>query len=55
MNPVRIGDTITAIAEVTSVRKDKGIVNMKNTCVNSKGETVVDGEASVRIFEKPAE
>ena len=54
MNPVRIGDTITAIAEVTSTRKDKGIVNMKNTCVNQKGETVVDGEASVRIFEKPA-
>jgi 3-hydroxybutyryl-CoA dehydratase len=53
MNPVRIGDTITAIAEVTSVRKDKGIVNMKNTCVNQKGETVVEGEAACRIFEKP--
>ncbi|MDD5476545.1 MAG: MaoC family dehydratase [Syntrophales bacterium] len=53
MNPVRIGDTITAIAEVTSVRKDKGIVNMRNTCVNQKGDTVVEGEASVRIFEKP--
>lgn len=52
-NPVRIGDTITAIAEVISVRKDKGIVNMKNTCVNQRGETVVEGEASVRIFEKP--
>jgi acyl dehydratase len=50
---VRIGDTITAIAEVTSVRKDKGIVNMKNTCVNQKGETVVEGEAACRIFEKP--
>jgi 3-hydroxybutyryl-CoA dehydratase len=53
VSPVRIGDTVTAIAEVISVRKDKGIVNMKNICVNQKGETVVEGEASVRIFEKP--
>lgn len=53
LNPIRIGDTITAIAEVTSARKDKGIVNMTNTCVNQKGEKVVEGEASVRIFEKP--
>jgi 3-hydroxybutyryl-CoA dehydratase len=53
LNPVRIGDKITAIAEVTSVRKDKGIVNMKNLCVNQKGETVVEGEAACRIFQKP--
>jgi 3-hydroxybutyryl-CoA dehydratase len=54
VNPVRIGDTITAIAEVTSTRRDKGIVNMKNICVNQRGETVVEGEAAVRLFEKPA-
>jgi acyl dehydratase len=54
-NPVRIGDTITAIAEVISVKKDKGIVTMKNSCVNQKGETVVEGEASVRIFLKPGD
>jgi 3-hydroxybutyryl-CoA dehydratase len=54
VSPVRIGDTITAIIEVTSVRKDKGIVNMKNSCLNQKGETVVEGESTVRIFEKPA-
>lgn len=54
VSPVRIGDTITAIIEVTSVRKDKGIVNMKNICLNQKGETVVEGESTVRIFEKPA-
>jgi 3-hydroxybutyryl-CoA dehydratase len=54
-NPVRIGDTITAIAEVISVKKDKGIVTMKNSCVNQKDETVVEGEASVRIFLKPGD
>lgn len=54
VNPVRIGDTITAIAEVTDTRKDKGIVTMTNTCVNQKGENIVEGEAMVRIFDKPA-
>lgn len=54
-NPVRIGDKITAIAEVTSVKKEKGIVTMKNICVNQKDETVVEGEASVMIFLKPGD
>ena len=54
LKPMRIGDTITASAEVTEVRKDKGIVTLKNTCVNQNGETVVEGEAAVRLFEEPA-
>jgi len=53
LGPVRIGDTITAIAEVTAARKDKGIVTLKNTCVNQKGETLVEGEAGVRLYEEP--
>ncbi len=53
MKPVRIGDTITAIAEVSAVRKDKGIVTLKNSCVNQKGEIVVEGETMVRLFEPP--
>ena len=54
LKPVRIGDTITAIAEVTETRRDKGIVTLKNTCTNQNGETVVEGEAAVRLFEEPA-
>jgi len=54
LKPVRIGDTITAIGEVVDVRKDKGIVTLKNTCVNQSGEAVVEGEALVRLFEKPS-
>ena len=54
LKPVRIGDTITAIAEVTETRKDKGIVTLKNTCVNQNGEIVVEGETTVRIYEAPA-
>ncbi len=54
LKPVRIGDTITAIGEVTEVRKDKGIVTLKNTCTNQKGEVVVEGETTVRLYEAPA-
>ena len=52
--PVRIGDTITAIAEVIDTRKDKGIVTLKNTCINQSGETVVEGEATCRLYEAPS-
>ncbi len=52
--PVRIGDTITATGEVIAVRKDKGIVTLKATCTNQKGEKVLEGEWTVRLFEPPA-
>jgi 3-hydroxybutyryl-CoA dehydratase len=54
LKPVRIGDTITAIVEVTGTRKDKGIVTLKNTCVNQKGETVVEGESACMLSEAPS-
>ena len=54
LKPVRIGDTITALAEATEVRKDKGIVTLKNTCTNQNGEVIVDGETVVRLFEAPS-
>ena len=54
LKPVRIGDTITAVAEVTGTRKDKGIVTLKNTCVNQKGEVVVEGEAACMLNEAPS-
>jgi len=54
LKPVRIGDTITAIAEVIDTNRDKGIVTLKNTCVNQKEETVVSGEATIRLYEAPS-
>ncbi len=54
LKPVRIGDSITAVAEVTAVRKDKGIVTLKNTCSNQRGEVVLEGETVVRLYEPPA-
>jgi 3-hydroxybutyryl-CoA dehydratase len=53
LKPVRIGDTITASAEVTDMRPDKGIVTLRNTCTNQKGEVVIEGEAKCRLFERP--
>ena len=54
LKPVRIGDTITAIAEVIEIRGDKGIVTLENTCTNQNGEVVVEGEATCRLYEAPS-
>ena len=45
--PVRIGDTITATAEVTKIVPEKRIATMHTTVLNQKGELVIDGEATV--------
>ena len=52
--PVRIGDTVTVVGEVIGVRKDKGIVTLKTSCTNQRGEALVEGEWTIRLFEKPA-
>ena len=45
--PVRIGDTITAVAEVVEKIEQKKRVRLKTTCINQQGIAVVDGEALV--------
>jgi len=45
--PVRMGDTITARAEVIEVTTDKNRVRLKTTCTNQDGTRVLDGEAMV--------
>ena len=45
--PVRIGDTITARAEVTEMIAEKNRVRLKTTCINQDGSLVLDGEAIV--------
>ncbi|MFC1967692.1 MaoC family dehydratase [Chloroflexota bacterium] len=51
--PVYPGDTITAVTEIVGMRKKLNIVTMKAACTNQKGETVVEGEFMVRMFEAP--
>jgi 3-hydroxybutyryl-CoA dehydratase len=47
LGPVRIGDTVTARAEVVEIKNEKNRVKLKTTCVKQDGTTVVDGEALV--------
>lgn len=46
--PVRVGDEITVRLSVRSKREDKPIVVFDCLCQNEKGETVVEGTATVR-------
>ena len=45
LGPVRIGDIITAKAEVIELTPEKNRVKFKTTCTNQKGEVVVDRTA----------
>ncbi len=45
--PVRIGDTITARAEVTEILPEKNRVTLKTDCINQTGQAVLTGEAVV--------
>ena len=47
VRPVRLGDTITATAEVVAIREDKRILTLRTECTNQRGETVITGEATV--------
>ncbi len=49
--PVFIDDTVTATAAVVNIREDKPIVTIETVCTNQNGETVVEGEAVVKILE----
>ena len=49
--PVKIGDTITARAEVVELITAKRRVRLATTCHNQRGETVVEGEAVVLVDE----
>jgi 3-hydroxybutyryl-CoA dehydratase len=48
--PVYLGDTVEAIVEVINIRPDKPIVTLSTTCINQRGETVLEGEAVVHIY-----
>jgi 3-hydroxybutyryl-CoA dehydratase len=52
--PVYIGDTITAVVEVTSWRPDKRIITLKTDCYNQEERQVVTGKA-VLLVDRPAE
>ncbi len=49
VNPVRIGDTITAKAEVTTYQAEKRVLTLRTTCANQRGQIVVEGQAVLLV------
>ena len=49
LRPVRIGDTIKAIAYVKGIEPEKRQVTIETNCFNQKGDPVVKGEAVVLL------
>jgi len=47
--PVFPGDTVTARVTITKIREDKPIVTLETICLNQHDETVIKGEAVVRV------
>jgi 3-hydroxybutyryl-CoA dehydratase len=51
--PVRIGDTVTARAEIIELIPEKNIARLKTACTNQQGELVLEGEAVVMPPRQP--
>ena len=51
--PVRIGDTIKAMAEIVDLLPEKNIAKLRTSCVNQRGEMVLEGEAVVMPPKQP--
>lgn len=54
VRPVRLGDTITATAEVTSWNAAKRILQLRTACTNQRDEVVVEGESVLLVEEMDA-
>jgi 3-hydroxybutyryl-CoA dehydratase len=49
LRPVKIGDTVKAVAYVKGIELEKRMVTIETDCFNQKGEPVVKGEAVVLL------
>ncbi|HUF53176.1 MAG TPA: MaoC family dehydratase [Dehalococcoidia bacterium] len=49
IRPVKIGDTITAVATVKGVEDEKRTFTIETECHNQDGESVVKGEAVILL------
>ncbi len=48
IKPVYIGDTVTAIVEVTRKDEEKNKIWLRTYCINQDGLIVIDGEAIIK-------
>jgi 3-hydroxybutyryl-CoA dehydratase len=53
LRPVKIGDTVKAVAQVKGIEAEKRIVTVETDCFNQEGEAVVKGEAVVLLDPAP--
>jgi len=49
LRPVKIGDTVKAVAHVKGIEHEKRLVTIETNCFNQHGEPVVKGEAVVLL------
>ncbi len=49
--PVYLDDTVTAVVEATAYRADRGLMTLRTSCSNERGEIVIEGEALVLVTE----
>ncbi len=49
--PVYIGDTVTARVRVLAVNEEKAILKLETKVTNQNNETVIEGEAAVKVLE----
>ena len=49
LRPVKVGDTVTSVAEVQSLDAEKRTLTLETNCYNQNGEPVVKGEAVVLL------
>jgi len=53
LRPVKVGDTIKAVAEVKGIDAEKGTYTLETICYNQGGDPVVKGEAVVLLDQIP--
>jgi acyl dehydratase len=46
---VTVGEMVTAVVEITHLRPEKALVNLRTTCVTTTGTVVCEGEALVLV------
>ncbi len=51
-HPAFIGDTVTAIGTIKSIREDKPVVTIETTCENQDNVTLIEGEAVIMLLDQ---
>lgn len=44
-----VGEVVTAVVEITQLRPEKALVNLRTTCVTTTGTIICEGEALVLV------